>query len=138
VALREGQVPDIAIPAVVAAVLTVREVALNVGSDSGVEVGYKATIMKRVNVQDPNTKEELGKVDVPILRISITSVQSRLSVAAVNELQEPEGSTVSSIFGQQPKMKRIVQTAREQQVGMSVFIPIGSPVKIYKPSEPSD
>lgn len=67
----------------VAKVLNSREVALNIGSDDGVEEGMKFEILeaKGENIRDPDTGEVLGSLDRPKVRVQVVSVKSRLSVA---------------------------------------------------------
>lgn len=68
----------------VARVLNSREVAINIGSTSGVEVGMKFDIMsdKREDIRDPDTNEVLGSIDRPKVRVTISHVEERVAVAA--------------------------------------------------------
>ena len=68
----------------VARVLNSREVVLNVGSNSGVEVGMYFDILDSngEDIEDPDTGDSLGFVDRPKVRVRITSVQEKLSVAS--------------------------------------------------------
>lgn len=67
----------------VAKVLNTREVALNVGSKEGVEVGMLFNILdaKGENICDPDTGETLGSILRPKIKVKISSVQERFSVA---------------------------------------------------------
>lgn len=67
----------------VARVLNSREVAINIGSTSGVEIGMKFDIMsdKREDIRDPDTNEVLGSIDRPKVRVTISHVEERVAVA---------------------------------------------------------
>ena len=68
----------------VARILSSREVAINIGSTSGVEVGMKFDIMsdKGVDIRDPDTDEVLGSIERPKVRITISHVEERISIAS--------------------------------------------------------
>lgn len=72
------------IEALVARILTDREVALNKGTASGVEVGMRFAVLAEegVNIVDPATKEPLGDVERPKTMVKVVRVQEKLSVAA--------------------------------------------------------
>jgi len=67
----------------VARILTSRQLVINVGSSSGVELGMKFDILdpKGDDIRDPDTGEILGSVNRPKVRVEIIDVQSKLSVA---------------------------------------------------------
>ena len=68
----------------VARILNSREIVINVGSNSGVTVGMRFEVMdpKGEDVLDPDTRELLGSVERPKVRVKICKVQERLSVAS--------------------------------------------------------
>ena len=68
----------------VARVLNAREVALNKGSDDGVEVGmvFKILSAKGSDIKDPDTGESIGSVDIEKTSVKVTTVQDRVSVAS--------------------------------------------------------
>ena len=68
----------------VARILNSREMVINVGSSRGVAVGMRFEVMdpKGDDVQDPDTGEVLGSVERPKVRVEISRVQERLSVAS--------------------------------------------------------
>ena len=74
----------------VARILNSREMAINVGSDSGVTVGMRFDVMdtKGEDIQDPDTGELLGSVERPKVRVEISNVQERLSVASTYEQEQ--------------------------------------------------
>ena len=68
----------------VARVLNAREVALNRGSEDGVEVGmvFKILSAKGSDIKDPDTGESIGSVDIEKTSVKVTTVQERVSVAS--------------------------------------------------------
>ena len=68
----------------VARILNSREMAINVGSRCGVTVGMRFEVMdpKGEDVRDPDTEEVLGSLERPKVRVEISKVQERLSVAS--------------------------------------------------------
>lgn len=68
----------------VAKVLNSHEVALNIGSNNGVKIGMYFDILdpKGENIVDPDSKEVLGSIERPKVRVKITKVQENLSVAS--------------------------------------------------------
>jgi hypothetical protein len=68
----------------VAAILSKRELILNIGSEDGVEVGMQFVILnsKGIDVTDPDTGQVLGTVEVPKTVVKVVRVDSpHLSVA---------------------------------------------------------
>jgi len=67
----------------VARILNSRELALNIGSKDGVQIGMEFDVLdpKGEQIRDPDTGEVLGSLDRPKVRVKIKSVQERLSVA---------------------------------------------------------
>ena len=68
----------------VARVLSAREVALNKGSIDGVEIGMVFKILSPTGspIQDPDTGELIGSVEMEKTSVKVTSVQERFSVAS--------------------------------------------------------
>ena len=66
----------------VARVLNSREIAINVGATNGVATGMRFDVVGRADVRDPDTKAVLGSVDRPKVRVRVTEVEERLSVAS--------------------------------------------------------
>lgn len=68
----------------VAAILSQREVVLNIGSEAGVEPGMRFVILNETGVPaiDPDTGDEIGTIEVPKHVVKIVRVDGpRLSVA---------------------------------------------------------
>jgi len=68
----------------VARVLNSRELALTVGSRDGVEVGMRFDVLdaKGEEIRDPDSQELLGSLERPKVRVEITRVEPRLSLAS--------------------------------------------------------
>ena len=68
----------------VAQVLNEREVAINVGAARGVTIGMYFDVMDAPDedIRDPDTEEVLGSIERPKIRLKITHVQEKLSVAS--------------------------------------------------------
>ena len=74
----------------VARVLNSREVALNIGTDAGVEIGMYFDIMDQCeeNVVDPDTAEVLGTIERSKVRVKVVKVQPKLSVASTYRIKK--------------------------------------------------
>ncbi len=80
----------------VARVLNSREIVMNVGSTSGVSMGMYFDVIdpKAEDIRDPDTDEVLGSIDRPKVRVRVTKVKERLSVASTyREKQVNVGGT---------------------------------------------
>ena len=68
----------------VASVINEREIAINVGSAHGVNVGMYFNVLEVQDeeIKDPDTGEPLGLVERPRVRVKVTHVQEKLSVAS--------------------------------------------------------
>lgn len=68
----------------VARVLNSREIVIAAGSTQGVVEGMYFDVMdpKGEDVRDPDTGEVLGSIERPKVRVKVTQVQERLSVAS--------------------------------------------------------
>jgi hypothetical protein len=67
----------------VAALLTGRELVINLGSEQGVVAGMKFAVLNRqgIDIKDPETEEPIGSVEVPKVIVEVARVEPRLSVA---------------------------------------------------------
>ena len=68
----------------VARILTVRELVLNIGRHDGVELDMLFDILDPIaqDIQDPDTKEVIGSLYRPKIRLKITSVEERIALAS--------------------------------------------------------
>ena len=87
----------------VARILSSRELALNIGARDGVEVGMRFDVLdpKGEGIRDPETGEELGSVLRPKVRVRVTLIQDRLSVASTYRTREINigGRASSALYG---------------------------------------
>lgn len=67
----------------VARVLNEREIAINIGAEKGVTTGMSFDVMEihDQDIKDPDTGEVLGSIERPKVRVHVTHVQEKLSVA---------------------------------------------------------
>ena len=73
----------------VAKILNAREVAINLGSEQGVRPGmYFDVVARHEDIVDPDTNESLGTVERPKIRVKITWVQEKLSLASTYRSRE--------------------------------------------------
>ena len=90
----------------VARILNSREMVINIGSRNGVVVGMRFDVMdtKGERVRDPDTRELLGSVERSKVRVEISKVQERLSVASTYRTEKVNvggtglGSSLGDIF----------------------------------------
>lgn len=68
----------------VAQVLNEREVAINIGTEQGVERGMKFEILseKPIVITDPDTGDEIGTREQPKVKVKAVEVQPRMSIAS--------------------------------------------------------
>ncbi len=68
----------------IARVLNAREIAINIGTTHGAEIGMYFDVMSPndQDIPDPDTGEVLGSIDRPKIRVKITRVEDKLSVAS--------------------------------------------------------
>ena len=68
----------------VARVLNAREIAINIGTTHGAQIGMYFDVRdpNDQDIPDPDTGEVLGSIDRPKVRVKITRVEDKLSVAS--------------------------------------------------------
>ncbi len=83
----------------VAAVLNERELAINIGSSHGVTVGMKFKVLaeKPIELQDPDSKEELGLLDREKVRVEAIDVKPKFSVCRTYRTRTVGGINFSFI-----------------------------------------
>lgn len=71
----------------VAKILTSRELVINRGSVDGVQHGMRFEVLdpRAENIEDPVTGETLGSLDRPKVKVEVSDVSERLSVARTYE-----------------------------------------------------
>ncbi|MCJ7510360.1 MAG: hypothetical protein MUP14_05695 [Dehalococcoidia bacterium] len=77
----------------VAAIVSVREVAINLGDKDDVEPGMIFAILADVplRVEDPDTRELLGQIERYKVKVKVTEVLERLSICRTYEIYETPG-----------------------------------------------
>ncbi len=85
----------------VAALLTNRELVLNLGSEDGVRVGMKFAVLNShgINIYDPVTTEVLGTVELPKVIVEAVRVEDRLTVARTFQKRRKNLGGAGSILG---------------------------------------
>jgi len=82
----------------VAEIIDNRTVALNVGSDSGVEVGMRFLILKPdKELIDPETGDSLGSVKIPKIKVQVTTVSKKYCLAETYEYSEVNVGGVNTL-----------------------------------------
>ena len=85
----------------VAQIINSREVALNVGSDHGVELNMLFDILtqKGFDIRDPDTDEILGSLERPKARVKVVMVRPKLCVASTYKTRRVNVGGVGIGFG---------------------------------------
>ena len=125
----------------VARILTSRDMVINVGSSSGVAVGMRFEVMdtKGQDVQDPDTGELLGSIERPKVRVQVSKVQERLSVAStyktftVNVGGTGVGASLSHMFMPPKRVTKYESLKTEEKTWEDLdekdsYVKIGDPV----------
>ena len=113
----------------VARILNQRELILNVGKSSGVEVGDKFAVLdpEAIDVPDPKTRENLGSLERIRAIVQVDQVAENISVAKKIWPREEDSRTLAEIIaGSSPSSR--VRVGREWPEGVAV----GDPVRIRR------
>lgn len=88
----------------VARILNSREVALNIGQNSGVEIGMQFDILADTpeEVVDPDTGKALGSVNRPKVRVRVCHVDELLAVATTFQTRTVNVGGTGGAFGVSP------------------------------------
>jgi len=97
----------------VAAVLNERELVINIGKKSGVEIGMKFKVLteKPAEILDPDTQDILGIVDREKVRVEVVEIQEKLSVCRTYKTFVIEGGSMAAIYNL--NLKSIFSPRRE-------------------------
>lgn len=90
----------------VAEVISDTVIAINAGEDAGVELGDRVVVWRFVDVLDPDSGDILGTVRLENLRLKVSSVHQRFSLARV------DSDTPNFLAGMFRPSKVIVSTRR--------------------------
>jgi hypothetical protein len=104
----------------VAAILNLRELAINRGSDHGVTEGMRFEVLDPATVQvvDPETGADLGTVRQVKVRVEVVAVENTWSVAQVSTSGSSLSRTYLALGLGQPK------EARTLKVGDAIIEPL--------------
>ena len=122
----------------VAQILSVRELVINRGSEHGVREKMRFAVLnpQGARIVDPDTKEELGSVEIPKVLVQAVRVEPRLTVARtyVTHRHVTGGSGIGNMFA--PRQEReVVETLQlterpyvEALSEEQSYVKIGDPV----------
>jgi hypothetical protein len=122
----------------VAQIISIRELVINRGSEHGVRNGMEFAILnpQGARIVDPDTKEELGSVEIPKVLVKAVRVEPLLTVARtyVSHRRVTGGSSLSNIFAPR-EVYEVVETLRlterpylEELDETESYVKIGDPV----------
>ena len=123
----------------VARVLNSREVALNIGSVNGVTVGMYFDVMDITgeDIEDPDTDEILGSIQRSKVRVKITHVQEKLSLASTYKTKRVNtggsGPMSLSRFLMPPKWVTKYETLKAEDKTWEFLSEQGSYVEVGDP-----
>jgi hypothetical protein len=99
----------------VAMVLNERELAINIGASSGVEVGMKFKVLadEPTEILDPETDESLGSIDREKVRVQAREVQERFSICRTYVTRRINGGPFYGLTGMSTSLARLYAPPRE-------------------------
>jgi len=103
--------------------------ALNAGTNQGVQLGDEVSVVDVHQIDDPDTHLRLGTVAITRLKLKVNHVQERLCTAVVTSRQATAFPTPTTVR----KFIRIVQPPYNEELGVSVALKVGDPVRIDAP-----
>lgn len=111
------------------------QLAINVGSDMGVQLGDSVVVRRTVVINDPDTDLQLGIVHLSRLRLKVTLVSASFSVATVTELV-PSSTTVANVL-QSTRVRRSKTIATRESAAdeTSVYVEPGEPIVVSRTVE---
>lgn len=125
------------VKALVATLIDSYQIALNVGSDSGVRKDANVVLYRVISVSDPVSGDELGKVRLPKVRLRVNHVQANLCVARVTDRQEKDANPFSLVTGPAPLIK-LVEAPRSTAGAGEVAVTIGEEALLIVPPPSAD
>ena len=127
----------------VARILNAREVAVNIGLEDGVTKGMYFDVMDTgcQDIMDPDTKEVLGSIERPKVRVQVIIVNPRISIVATYKTEKVNvgGTSSFSLAGlssalMPPKWETRYETLRKGQEtwedldARDSYVKVGDPV----------
>ncbi|MFY1703539.1 hypothetical protein ACN28G_17665 [Micromonospora sp. WMMA1923] len=122
------------IRAKVATIVSEHQLALNAGSDQGVELNDVVHVIREVDVDDPDSNERLGTVRIVRLRLKVNYIQNKLCVAIVTDQYGRDESGVGTIAAllAARRIRKVTSQHREGLPGEYCQISPGDTVVIKK------
>lgn len=118
----------------VATGISEHEIALNAGTNSGVQVGDIVTVFRNIEVKDPDTRELLGEVRVPVLNLKVNLVEARMSVAQVTDTRDSRDDDPWASSGYRTLVEVHVAeksaSKKEPETGADVLLRVGQEAAI--------
>jgi hypothetical protein len=111
-------------PAKVAQILSASEIAVNVGQDHDVSQGDDVVVWRKVDIRDPETAEVLGSINRQKLRLKISFVEERFSIARI---QVSSPNFFPSFFGTQTQFITGTHVPDDEHIPLK----IGDEVTVY-------
>lgn len=110
----------------VATVVSESQLAFNGGRDVGIQEGDIVLLNRKVEVIDPVTKERLGTVLLPKLRLRVNLISDRYCVAVVTDRVEARTASLmgKAVASSQP-LKTITIKTQESDMRGVVLVEIG-------------
>ena len=126
----------------VASVINEREIAINVGTAHGVHVNMYFNVIDTQNeeIKDPDTGEVLGPIERPKIKVRVTHVQEKLSVASTYRTETVNIGGEGGVLGpfarslMPPKWVKKYETLRTEDKSLfpieeyDSFVKVGDPV----------
>lgn len=116
----------------VARILDKYRVVINVGSEDGVQEGDRFVIYDEVDaIEDPDTGEEIGELELPKANLEITHVQEQMSIGTHESEKTIDPVTVTS-FLEKKKIQEKLPIDDDEDVPSRIQpepIQVGDPVR---------
>ena len=121
----------------VARILNSREVAFNIGRHDGVEIGMLFDILAREaqDIMDPDTGMPIGSIERPKVRVQVTMVEDKVSLASTyrtTSTNRKRGNSSlhawASLLSTAPKTLRSSANTWEELDEKDSYVATGDPV----------
>ena len=111
----------------VAQILNTRELVINLGSNDGITPGMYFDVMnpKGMDIEDPDTGDILGSIERPKVRVKVSRVETKLSIASTYKSRKINiggkggghilGSSLMSQYLAPPKWVTKYETLKTQE-----------------------
>ena len=121
----------------VADLIDSRTLVINKGSKNGVKVGMLFMVYDATgkNVKDPETGEELGKIQLPKIEVKVTHADEKYSIAETHKYREVNTGGINPVVGMPsiftpPKYVKVYETFEIEETAKKKLDQEKSMVKI--------